>query len=84
MSSTSSGSGAASRPKTPRPKMSMEERAAQFMPFAALTGYYDLIGKTDANWDAEHVAADFAGLPDDELPPEVEFDPERPENTVRG
>lgn len=51
----------ASRPKTPRPKMSMEERAAQFMPFAALTGYYDLIGKTDDAWDAEHIAADFGG-----------------------
>lgn len=29
--------------KTARPRMSMNERAAQFSPFAALTGYDDVI-----------------------------------------
>lgn len=31
------------RPSSKHPKMSMEERAAQFSPFAALTGYDDLV-----------------------------------------
>ena len=29
-----------------RPRMSMHERAAQFAPFAALTGYDDIINRT--------------------------------------
>ena len=36
------------------PQMSMEERAAQFAPFAALTGHGEAIRKT-----AEHVAESF-------------------------
>ena len=36
------------------PRMSMEERAAQFAPFAALTGHGEAIRKT-----AEHVAESF-------------------------
>ncbi|MBR5869324.1 MAG: hypothetical protein IKZ21_07735, partial [Clostridia bacterium] len=38
-----------------RPPMSMEERAAQFSPFSALTGYEEAIRETgrltDARWD---------------------------------
>lgn len=33
----------ASRPESKHPKMSIHDRAAQFMPFAALTGYDDQI-----------------------------------------
>jgi len=33
----------------PRPRMSMHERAAQFSPFAALTGYDSLIQETVRN-----------------------------------
>jgi len=32
--------------KTSRGRMSMHDRAAQFSPFAALTGYDELIGET--------------------------------------
>lgn len=34
------------RPKSPRPKMSLHDRAAQFAPFAALTGYDDEVNET--------------------------------------
>ena len=32
--------------KTDRPRMSLYDRASQFSPFAALTGYDELIGET--------------------------------------
>ena len=32
-----------------RPQMSMQDRAAQFSPFAALTGYDDIIKQTSAH-----------------------------------
>ena len=35
-----------SRPTSARPRMSMAERAAQFSPFDALTGFEDVIGET--------------------------------------
>lgn len=35
-----------SRPESRRPKMSMHDRAAQFSPFAALTGHDDAISET--------------------------------------
>lgn len=35
-----------SRPKSNHPKMSMHDRAAQFSPFAALTGHNDAINET--------------------------------------
>lgn len=37
-----------------RPRMSMYERAAQFSPFAALTGYDDQIGETARITDVLH------------------------------
>lgn len=56
--------------RAPRPKMSMEERAAQFMPFAALTGYYDLVREAsdvhDALYRKDGEAVD-AGLGDADL-----------------
>lgn len=35
------------------PQMPMEKRAAQFAPFAALTGYDDLISETERMTEAE-------------------------------
>ena len=35
-----------SRPKSKRPSMSIEARAAQFAPFSALTGYEEAIKET--------------------------------------
>lgn len=35
------------RPASKRPKMNRSDRAAQFSPFAALTGYNELIAKTE-------------------------------------
>lgn len=43
------------------PHMSLEDRAAQFAPFAALSGHAALISKTEAD-----VEAFFATAPDDE------------------
>ncbi|MBO4394938.1 MAG: hypothetical protein J5819_01150 [Eubacterium sp.] len=36
-----------SRPESHRKKMSMENRAAQFAPFAALTGYHESVEDTE-------------------------------------
>lgn len=36
-----------SRPTSRKPKMSLNDRAAQFAPFAALTDYYDEIKESD-------------------------------------
>ena len=41
------------RPLSPRPKMSMEERGAQFSPFAALTGYDAAVEETARLTDSE-------------------------------
>ena len=40
---------------THRPQMSMEARAAQFAPFAALTGYDDAVSETARYTDCRHV-----------------------------
>lgn len=43
------------RPKSKYPKMSMSDRAAQFAPFAALTGHKEAnIGATKNNSDKTH------------------------------
>ncbi len=34
-----------------RPQMTLHDRAAQFAPFAALTGFYDLIDETTVSAD---------------------------------
>lgn len=51
------------RPRTSRLPRPQAERASQFMPFAALTGYYDLIQET-ANGTRGNVEDD-AVLPQD-------------------
>jgi len=43
------------------PHMSMEERAAQFSPFAALTGYGDAIDQSTEEAQAAQYAADHSG-----------------------
>ena len=45
------------RPETKRKRMSMEERAAQFAPFAALTGYHESVEETED----KHTAANETG-----------------------
>ena len=42
------------RPESRRAKMSMENRAAQFAPFAALTGYHESVEKTEDAFSSEH------------------------------
>ena len=42
------------RPKSMRPKMSMEMRAAQFAPFAALTGYHESVEETEGRVSSEN------------------------------
>ena len=39
------------RPISDRPRMTLHERAAQFSPFAALTGYENAIQKTQLLFD---------------------------------
>lgn len=39
-----------------RPRMSAHQRAAQFMPFAALAGYDDVIARTAARVEQDHAA----------------------------
>lgn len=41
---------------TKRPRMSMEKRAAQFAPFAALTGYKEVIENTNKEINKDKVA----------------------------
>lgn len=43
----------AGRPRTARLPRPRAERAVQFMPFAALTGYYDLVHEVDEQTAAE-------------------------------
>ena len=40
------------------PRMSMQNRAAQFAPFAALTGYEDVIEETELRQRAQVMARD--------------------------
>ena len=47
------------RPETKRKRMSMEERAAQFAPFAALTGYHESVEETE---DAHTLANETGGV----------------------
>ena len=42
------------RPKSLRAKMSLEMRAAQFAPFAALTGYHESVEETEGRVSAEN------------------------------
>ncbi len=42
------------RPKSKRASMSMEARAAQFAPFAALTGYHESVEETEDTYASEH------------------------------
>ncbi|MBR6228422.1 MAG: hypothetical protein IKQ97_01640 [Eubacterium sp.] len=45
------------RPQSKRPRMSAENRAAQFAPFAALTGYHESVEETEA----AHTSANETG-----------------------
>ena len=45
------------RPELKHGRMSMEVRAAQFAPFAALTGYHESVEETES----EHTAANETG-----------------------
>ena len=42
------------RPVSKRGKMSMENRAAQFAPFAALTGFHESVDETETVYSREH------------------------------
>ncbi len=42
------------RPKSKHPRMTKEARAAQFAPFAALTGYHESVEETEAKHTAEN------------------------------
>lgn len=42
------------RPKSMREKMSLEMRAAQFAPFAALTGYHESVEETEDRISSEN------------------------------
>lgn len=44
-----------SRPKSKRPSMSIEARAAQFAPFSALVGYEESIMETSRITNEKHV-----------------------------
>ena len=41
------------RPKSKRASMTLETRAAQFAPFAALTGYHESVEETEDRFSAE-------------------------------
>ena len=50
------------------PRMSLEKRAAQFQPFAALTGFYDAVEETGRQTDEQKVPdADLLELLDERL-----------------
>ncbi|MCR4605761.1 MAG: hypothetical protein K5639_07160 [Eubacterium sp.] len=42
------------RPASNRPKMTLENRAAQFAPFAALTGFHESVGDTENEYARLH------------------------------
>ena len=42
------------RPVSNRPRMSIENRAAQFAPFAALTGYHESVEDTEARVSSDN------------------------------
>lgn len=42
------------RPESKRKKMSIENRAAQFAPFAALTGFHESVDETEDAYSREH------------------------------
>ncbi|MBO6108984.1 MAG: hypothetical protein J6P16_06240 [Eubacterium sp.] len=42
------------RPISKRKKMSIEDRAAQFAPFAALTGYHESVEQTEGEYSLAH------------------------------
>ena len=46
------------RPASNHPKMTAHDRAAQFSPFAALTGYEDAIRKTQQAFDLDSTPED--------------------------
>ena len=52
------------RPASSRPKMTAHDRAAQFSPFAALTGYEDAIRKTQQEFDLGNMPEDLENQKD--------------------
>ncbi len=44
------------RPASNRPKMSIENRAAQFAPFAALTGFHESVEETESAYAKDHAS----------------------------
>ena len=47
------------RPASSHPKMTAHDRAAQFSPFAALTGYEDAIRKTQQAFNLDYTPEDI-------------------------
>lgn len=57
-----------SNPKKPRPRMSLEDRAKQFMPFAALKGYEEALRAEEARIEAmsgERKVTDLSDISDE-------------------
>ena len=59
--------------ENPRPRLPMSERAAEFAPFAALTGYHESINQVSQN-SADTTAPQIIADPD-HLPNEAENSP---------
>ena len=44
------------RPASKKPKMSIENRAAQFAPFAALAGFHESVEETESTYASDHAS----------------------------
>ena len=65
------------------PRMSMPDRAAQFAPFAALTGYDDVISETGRRTDAREEMDEVTARQLDAMLADImEHLPEKPEVTL--
>lgn len=54
------------RPVSKRNKMTMENRAAQFAPFAALTGFHESVDETEDAYSKEHESGGVIYVKEDE------------------
>ena len=55
------------RPQSKRKKMTIENRAAQFAPFAALTGYHESVYETEDEYSKEHETGGVTYVNDEEV-----------------